>query len=238
MLITKTAVILAGGKGSRLKQVVNDRPKPMALVRSKPFLYYLLEYWYQQGIRKFILLIGYDYMKIVDYFRDTYKEASVQYSVEEYPLGTGGALLKLVEDFNLEDRFVLLNGDSFIKITLEKLNFFYFAKNPDCILTLSSSFNTDRYMGCEIDKDERITGLNLKNKNNTKKNIFINSGVYLFTKHFFSGFRYKSFKNLSLENTILMNELKNKNIYGLYTKESLIDIGIPEDYKRIQNFHF
>ena len=123
MLITKTAVILAGGKGSRLKQVVNDRPKPMALVRSKPFLYYLLEYWYQQGIRKFILLIGYDYMKIVDYFRDTYKEASVQYSVEEYPLGTGGALLKLVEDFNLEDRFVLLNGDSFIKITLEKLNF-------------------------------------------------------------------------------------------------------------------
>ena len=89
MNITNTVVILAGGKGTRLKSVVNDRPKPMALIRNKPFLDYLLDYWHRQGIRNFILLVGFQYWKIINYYKNSYKDASIHYSIEDTPLGTG-----------------------------------------------------------------------------------------------------------------------------------------------------
>lgn len=238
MLITKTAVILAGGKGTRLKKVVNDRPKPMAQVRNRPFLDYLMSYWYQQGIKRFILLVGYDYLKIINHYGYSYKEASIEYSVEEKPLGTGGALLNLVKNSSLEDKFILLNGDSYLKANLNEIGIFHNEKKTDCILTLCRLNDTKRYMGCKIDNNKKLVNLNIHNEYEINNKILINGGVYLFSKSFFNDLTYNSLENLSLEDTILPNELNKKYIYGLETKEILIDIGVPEDYKKIQKLDF
>ena len=87
-----TAIVLAGGLGTRLRTVVPDWPKPMAPVAGKPFLTYLLDYWIGQGIDHFVLSVGYRHEAIIDYFGDSYHGVLIDYVIETEPLGTGGAL--------------------------------------------------------------------------------------------------------------------------------------------------
>ena len=81
-----TAIILAGGLGTRLKKVVQDLPKPMALIRGRPFLEYQMDFWISQGVTKFILSVGYLKQTIIDHFGDSYLTASIDYIVEDKPL--------------------------------------------------------------------------------------------------------------------------------------------------------
>ena len=93
----KSAIILAGGFGTRLQSVVKDLPKPMADISGKPFLEYLLREVSRQGIEKVILSVGYKWEAIKNYLGDSFQNISIQYSIEDQPLGTGGAILKTVQ---------------------------------------------------------------------------------------------------------------------------------------------
>ena len=88
-----TAVILAGGLGTRLRSVISDLPKPMAPINGRPFLEYLICYWIGQGINHFVLSVGYLHQAIIGYFGNQFKGACIDYVIEESPLGTGGGLL-------------------------------------------------------------------------------------------------------------------------------------------------
>ena len=88
-----TAIILAGGLGTRLREAVPDLPKPMAPVNGRPFLEYLIDYWIEQGVKRFVMSVGYLHQDIVRHFGYRYRGVEIDYSVEESPLGTGGALL-------------------------------------------------------------------------------------------------------------------------------------------------
>src|SRR5258706_8386355 len=141
--VIKTAIILAGGFGTRLQSVVKDLPKPMAPVAGKPFLEYLLQYLSVQGIEKSILSVGYKWETIKNYFGDSFGEMKLEYSVEKEPLGTGGAILKAVQSFN-EKEFFILNGDSFFSISLPELNTRHNNKNANLSIALRSMTNFDR----------------------------------------------------------------------------------------------
>ena len=95
--ISKSAIVLAGGLGTRLKSVVQDIPKPMAPVAGHPFLSYVLKYLHGQGIREVVLSIGYRGEVIQNYFQDQYAGMTLKYAVEETPLGTGGAIRAAME---------------------------------------------------------------------------------------------------------------------------------------------
>ncbi|HAG08397.1 MAG TPA: hypothetical protein DCK87_02345 [Desulfotomaculum sp.] len=87
------AVILAGGFGTRLRPVVQDLPKPMAPVNGKPFLEYLTINLKKMGFSRFIFCVHYLAKKLKEYFGDgSGYGITIEYSVEEKPLGTGGAL--------------------------------------------------------------------------------------------------------------------------------------------------
>jgi hypothetical protein len=88
-----SAIVLAGGLGTRLRSAVPDLPKPMAPIAGRPFLAHQLDQWIAHGIRDFVLAVGYRHEAISDYFGAHYRGASIRYSVEATPLGTGGALL-------------------------------------------------------------------------------------------------------------------------------------------------
>src|SRR5207237_2019404 len=88
------AVVLAGGLGTRLRAAVSDVPKPMAPVGGRPFLERLLDYWIGQGVRRAVLAVGYLHDMIRGHFGDEYRGCAIAYSIEEQPLGTGGALVQ------------------------------------------------------------------------------------------------------------------------------------------------
>lgn len=116
----RQAVILAGGKGTRLLPLTLHVPKPMVTVANKPFLYWQLTYLQKQGVRDVLLLVSH----LADVIRSHFSNhpipgLNIEYSVEPSPLGTGGAL-KHALPF-LQEKFWLLNGDSFLFIELAKM---------------------------------------------------------------------------------------------------------------------
>ena len=88
-----TAIVLAGGLGTRLRSVVTDLPKPMAPVCNKPFLHYILAQLQHAGITHVVLSVGYKWETIQNHFGNAFGNITLDYCVEEEPLGTGGAAM-------------------------------------------------------------------------------------------------------------------------------------------------
>ena len=220
------AVILAGGKGTRLKQVIKDIPKPMALVNGKPFLWHLLTFLSHQNIKHFILSVGYKYKVIYDYFGENFNGIKISYAIENKPLGTGGAI-QLASQFVEKDAFWVINGDTFLDINL--MNFYNKCHNNEISLALVKMKDFDRYGVVETD-DEKITAFKEKQY---QKQGFINAGIYLLTKEFIKDFAPEK-QIFSFEKDILEQIINKVNIGYYKTDSTFIDIGIPEDYFKSQ----
>src|SRR3989304_3798957 len=110
------AVILAGGEGTRLREIIKDVPKPMAPVGGRPFLEYLILQLARWDFRKIILSIGYRGSIIKSYFGNGEQcGVNIKYSEEYEPLGFGGALRKAAQMIE-DEQFIAMNGDSFFDI--------------------------------------------------------------------------------------------------------------------------
>ena len=113
------AVIMAGGKGTRIASLVSDVPKPMILICGKPILQYQIECLKAQGIKEIILVIGHLGNVIKSYFGEGEKYGvSITYIEETVPLGTAGALYYLKD--KIKDDFLLLNGDIIFDIDVKR----------------------------------------------------------------------------------------------------------------------
>ena len=114
------AVILAGGLGTRMRPITETIPKPMIMVAGKPFLQHQLELLRDAGIARALLLVAYLGEQIREYFGDGAKfGCNVSYSFEPSLLGTGGALKNA--EAQLQDYFVLVNGDTYLAIDYSEL---------------------------------------------------------------------------------------------------------------------
>jgi len=223
-----TAIILAGGFGTRLRKAVHDVPKPMAPIKGKPFLEYLMDYWINQGVNSFILSVGYKHRKIIDYFGYDYRGTSIDYCIEDVPLGTGGGLLKAIELIEQKNSIIVINGDTFFEVDLKTLKAFHEQKNSSFTLALCKN-NGTRYMGIMVDSDGVILSLN----DNKKLSKLANGGVYLINPRALDPSRNFSGNKISLEDDILPALMARKMpIFGLEFDGRFIDIGIPEDYIR------
>lgn len=221
-----TAVILAGGKGTRLKSVVSNVPKPMAPIHDRPFLEYLMDYWINQGISKFILSVGYMKESIISHFGENYKSASIEYSEENQPLGTGGGLIAASK--KIKETFLLINGDTFFEININSLLHFHTEKNSHWTFSLFSSTHLERYMAMYVSEDGEI--LSLAPRDFSVKNLS-NGGVYLVEPSVLSNVNYQKGDYMSLEDDLLPYILSsNSKVFGLEFKDNFIDIGLPEDY--------
>lgn len=222
------AVILCGGLGTRLKSVVSDVPKPMAPVGDLPFLHYIVEHLKSNGFDKFLFLTGYKSEVIEEYFSE------YDYSVEQSPLGTGGALFNAFE--KLEDDFFLINGDTFFDIDFEIFNDYIKDNSVNAAIALFPTKNIERYGLVEIEDDFSVKNFVEKsNLDNSLADGFINSGIYYFKKPVLEKF-YSGWNNnfVSIEKEIFPELVKTKELKGLPMGGLFIDIGIPEDYEKAQ----
>src|SRR5215813_2315885 len=129
----KEAIILAGGLGTRLRSVVPELPKCMAPVAGQPFLKHVIRYLLSQGIEKFIFSLGYKHEIIEEFLYNEFPTLHSQCSVEQEPLGTGGAIYmacKRAKDNNV----LVVNGDTLFKADLKKALSFHVRKSADCTL--------------------------------------------------------------------------------------------------------
>ena len=216
-------IILAGGFGTRLSTVVKDVPKPMAPINGKPFLHYIFKELQHQKIKQIVLSVGHLKEVIQDYFQDSYLGISIQYAIENEPLGTGGGI-KHAFNFVEDDAFVL-NGDTFFDIELSKLK----KTDADISIALKPMFNFDRYGTVELNNENRIVSFNEKKY---CEHGLINGGVYYFKKSMFD--KIETERKFSFEKDILEKHLHHLQIQGTVFDNYFIDIGIPEDYKQAQ----
>jgi len=232
----KSAIILAGGMGTRLKSVICDVPKPMAPVQGRPFLEILMAYWQRQGIEHFVLSVGHLAHIIQDHFGERWRDCQISYSLETTPLGTGGGILQASKLISDQTPILALNGDTFFAVDLAKHINFHLQNRADITLGVFSSSDTERYMGLQIDPTHRIVKLNTKSNERT---CLVNGGVYILDPGFLKSVNTGDIQAQSWENETLPRLLEHKaRIFASRYSADFIDIGIPADYARAQEFLF
>ncbi len=226
----KQAVILSGGFGTRLSHVVSDVPKPMAPIKDRPFLEYIVLQLKKQGFDNYVFLTGYKSEVIENYFKDLPNSKFIK---EETALGTGGAILNAYEFLNNE--FYVINGDTFFDIDFSLLQ--DFGQDKPCTLALRYSDNIARYGFAEINDNFEISSFTEKGKlPNNRIDGYINGGIYYIKKSVLRRFFDKfSGQFISLETEIFPELLNNKELFGLPIGGCFIDIGIPDDYYKAQD---
>jgi D-glycero-alpha-D-manno-heptose 1-phosphate guanylyltransferase len=224
------AVILAGGKGTRLRAEVPDSPKPLAPVNGRPFLKYLMSYWVSQGVDRFVLSVGYMAERVIEEIGDRFDEVPVVYAVEERPLGTGGGLVRAMRQLRAGEPFLVLNGDTYFDVPLPGLRRFHETKGSDWTFGLFRTNDTKRYMEVGLGEDDRLISLVAPA---AAGEAWVNGGVYLISPGVLDRIVDRFEGEVSLEGQVIpaLLELKS-SMHGFRHGGAFIDIGIPADYRR------
>jgi D-glycero-alpha-D-manno-heptose 1-phosphate guanylyltransferase len=229
--LLKEAVILAGGFGRRLRDVVADVPKPMAPVNNKPFLDYLFNYLKHYGIDKVVLSVGYLSEKIMSHYGSNFNGIKIIYTVESEPLGTGGGI-RMAMKHCVANNVVVLNGDSFFDVNLRSLYNHHDDSIADCSLALRNVKNASRYGTIKLGELDIINSF--QEKSGEEKPGLINAGVYLLNRAIFLE-ETKGKTAFSIEKDFFEKKVNRLKLCGFMFEGYFIDIGIPEDYKRAQD---
>lgn len=220
----KEVIILAGGFGTRLKSVVNDKPKCLAEVNNKPFISYLIDSLLKYNYNKLIFSLGYLKENMIDYIQSNYPDLNVVFSVEDKPLLTGGAIrlaLELVES----DSVLILNADTYLGVDLDSLYQHHLKEESDITITLKPMHNFDRYGSVKFDNHHKIYSFE------EKKQIdfgYINCGYIYLRKE--TMLNYLLNTPFSFENDFIKENINKISINAFIDDSYFIDIGIPEDY--------
>ena len=220
------AVIMAGGKGSRLLSITNDEiPKPMVPVDGKPLLEYQVEKLKTYGIKKIVMIVGHLGEKIVDHFKDG-KDFGVEidYIFEKEPLGTAGAFYYLKDKTDAKD-FMLVFGDVFFDMDFDRMEDFHFKKSA--LTTLLAHPNGHPYDSDLIQTDDTGRVIGFDSKHNVRDYWYdnmVNAGMYIINKRLLD--LVKEPVKTDFEKDILANQVKlGANIYAYHTPEYVKDVG-------------
>lgn len=224
------ALILAGGFGVRLREVIHDRPKILAPIKGKAFIDYLFFLFKKRGFTEIILGLGYlsDFVK--DYINQrTLYNLPVIYSIEQRPLGTAGAIKKAEKYLKGEDFFVI-NGDTYLDINYRKILGFHQKKKAWGTIVLAKNTYSKGWGQAVLGKAGKVVGFEIKDTSSLK---FVNSGVYMFNDKIFS--ILKSSHRCSIEKDLIPILIKKKTFYGLKIKKPFFDIGTKKGYQKAKS---
>ena len=219
-------VVLAGGKGTRLRSVVSDLPKCMAPVAGRPFLAWLLDDLREAGFDHIILSLGYKHEAVEAWVATRPDRDSITCVVEEEPLGTGGGVRLALRQAR-EDAVFILNGDTFFGVDYPAMQAFHRQSGAQATLALKPLRDFDRYGEVTLDGEGRITAF--REKRPCAEGL-INGGVYLLQR----GALAEMPERFSLEKDYFEPKAESAGLAGFRSEGYFIDIGIPADYARAQ----
>ena len=225
-----TAVVLAGGLGTRLSAVVNDRPKVLAEIGGKPFLAYLLDFLSTSGIHSVVLCTGFFGEQIRMRFGEKYGNMYLSYSQESSPLGTAGAL-RLALPLIQSESVLIMNGDSFCDANLENFWEWHSSHDADASLLLVEMSDTRRFGRVVVSADGLV--LRFDEKNDEGLPGFINAGIYLIKRRLL--WEIPEDGSVSIEREIFPGWV-GQRLFGYICKARFIDIGTPESYASATEF--
>lgn len=223
------AVIMAGGKGTRLAEMMPDVPKPMVPIMGKPILQYQIENLKKYGITDIILIVGHLKNVIQDFFKDGSKYGvNIEYISETIPLGTAGALYYLKD--RIEDEFLLLFGDIFLDMDFEKMIHFHHKKRSYITLLAhpnSHPFDSDLVV---VNQESRVVDWSSKKSvRDVYLSNLVNAGIYVVS--------YEALKlvpkpqKLDFEKDVVLECInKGDPVYAYHSSEYIKDIGTPDRY--------
>jgi len=212
-------IILAGGRGSRIKNYLNKKPKPLIKINNFIFLDLLIKKICKYNFNKLYILAGYRGSQIKKkYHKKNFNFVETEVIIEKKPLGTAGSLSQLHNKINNE--FIVINGDTFFDINLSEVINYKLKKN-EIFLSLVKNHN--------YKSNKKLTFLKINEYNQIsyhKKSILINGGIYKFNKFFLKQIKRK---NYSLENDIIPKLIETKKVKGIVFNDFFIDIGTPKN---------
>jgi len=220
------AIVLAGGFGTRLKEVVPDLPKPMAPVAGRPFLEILLSMLAAKGFSRVILSLGFMSEKISSHFGDNYLGMELVYEVESQPLGTGGAIRAALAHCE-EDHAFIFNGDTYLELEVDELEKLW-QRNNNPVIVVREVPDTARFGRVEV-RDGRVIAFLEKGQSGLG---LINAGCYVLPKAGLDEFPLG--QPFSIETEFFIDNLQQIKFGGFITQGRFIDIGVPVDYALAQ----
>jgi len=233
----KKAVILAGGKGTRLYPVTKEIPKPLLPINRKPIINYLVDLFKEQGIKDIAVLINKEFQEDFNWWQKRYYSSEqvpkIKLVEEEEPLGTFGGLFFLKEWLSNEP-FFLTNGDELKKIDLLKMNEFHQEIKAPATIALVKVSDPQHY-GVVVCKDGRVEKFLEKPKNFPSN--YISSGLYLLSPEIFNYLPrgktgHSGPKFLMIENDIFPKLASQGKLGGFEFKGSWMDCGTWERYEK------
>jgi len=229
------AVILAGGKGTRLYPITKEIPKPLLPVKRKPILNYLVDLFYSYGIKEIAILINKEFREDFDWWKKRYfPNNKIKFVEEKKPLGTFGGLW-LLKNWLKNSEFFLTNGDEIKEINLEKMANFHQKTGTIATVALTKVPNPKDYgvVICEnglilkfLEKPSPSTKFLVGGKRSAK---YINSGLYLFSPEIFN--YHPGLKFSMVEKDILPRLAKERKLAGFKFKGKWLDCGNWQRYE-------
>ncbi len=223
------AVILVGGRGTRLCPLTLEVPKPMVPICDRPFAEYQLNLLHRHGISQVVFSLGYKWQKFEDYFQEGSRLGMhIDYVVEDSPLGTGGAI-KNVQDYLGGETFLVLNGDILSDFHIGEILQFHREKNAGCTIALTPVEDPTMYGVVEMNRQGRVLAFTEKPSPHEIRSNQINAGLYVMERDVLDlmekGLAY------SIEREIFPRMLREGiPIWGYSYEGYWMDIGTPIKY--------
>ena len=227
-LQVRQAVIMVGGKGTRLRPLTNNCPKPILPILDKPCTEYFIDSLSEAGMEEVIMACGYRSQQVRDALGDGSKQGiKVTYSYEDHPLGTGGAL-KLIQD-KLDDVFIAINGDNFMDIDFRQMVKEHFASKAAVTISLSTTDNPCEVGIVRLDETGKVLEFKEKPKPEEVFSNILNTGVYVVNRDVLDFAPEDTMYDFSKELIPLLME-KGYRIQGYKDPGHWMDIGRPKDF--------
>jgi NDP-sugar pyrophosphorylase family protein len=219
-------VVLCGGLGTRLGNLLGDIPKPMAPVGDRPFLFCLLEHMASFGFGRFVLCAGHMADVIERFFMSIQTSYEIELVQEGEPRGTGGALRQARNRLQ-SNPVLVINGDSFCSLDYAKMTEAHLSKSADVTIAVISVNRTTGYGSLMVDEDDRIRSFDEKARHEGPGTV--NAGVYVFRPGVIDWIEDRI--PLSLEYDVFPS-LITARLFAYFAHGPLLDIGTPERYQR------
>lgn len=225
------AIILAGGTGSRLRPLTCTRPKPMVPIMNKPILEYLLEHLKKHHITQIILTLFYRPEVIRHHFQDGSDwGVQIEYSIEEEPLGTAGAVKQVEEKIELSEDFLIISGDALMDFDLGKVMTFHQEKESLATILLSRVDNPLEFGIVSTNEEGQIVEFLEKPDWGQVFTDTVNTGLYCLNRRVLEHIPAQTKYDFSKDLFPLL--LEKGGLYGYIASGYWTDVGNLNQYRQ------